>query len=412
MKVDPRSIVVIGGGHAGGAVALALRELEATGDITIIGEETFAPYERPNLSKEMLSGLADAPAHLAPLEQWPALGITLRLGTRAVAIQRADHRVLLADGSSLPYDILVLATGGRARKIPGSDEVEAVTLRTVADSLRLRKRAVASRSALILGGGLIGLEVAAAMRQAGLDVDLVEAGRQLAARSLPVAASDWIAAAHVRAGVRLHLGSPVASLQRVGGYVEARLTNGKRLASELVVLGLGIVPDVELAAAAELVCGDGIFVDDDYRTVNDSRVFAIGDVAARPGIDGDRRTRDESWSHARRSAGIAARAILSLPRDPEDAPWFWTMQFNHVVQIAGSISGPQLITIPRGDRTVLYLDGARLAGIACLDAPKDFLIARRAIAAGQGVDSIRAADPTIDMRKCLLTHADIEGLAS
>jgi 3-phenylpropionate/trans-cinnamate dioxygenase ferredoxin reductase subunit len=412
MTVDSRSIVVIGGGHAGGALALALRELGATGDITIIGEETYAPYERPNLSKEMLSGLADAPVHLAPLEQWPALGITLRLGTRAVAIQRADRRVLLADGAALPYDILVLATGGIARKIPGSDEVEAVTLRTVADSLALRARAATCRSALVLGGGLIGLEVAASMRQAGLDIDLVEAGRQLAARSLPVTASDWIAAAQVNAGVRLHLGSPVASLQRVGGGVEARLTDGKRLVSELVVLGLGIAPDVALAAAAELACGDGIFVDDNYRTASDPHIFAIGDVAARPGMDGGRRARDESWSHARRSAGIAARAILSLPPDPEETPWFWTNQFNHVVQIAGSVSGPRLITIPRGDRAVLYLDGARLAGIACLDAAKDFLIARRAIAAGQGVDAMRAADPAIDLRKCLLTHADILGVAS
>jgi 3-phenylpropionate/trans-cinnamate dioxygenase ferredoxin reductase component len=247
MTTDPRSIVVLGGGHAGGAVALALRELGATCDITVVGEETLAPYERPNLSKEMLSGVIDTPTHLASLEQWPALGITLRLGTRAVAIQRADHRVLLADGAALPYDILVLATGGKARKIPGSDDVEAVTLRTVADSLALRERAAACRSALILGGGLIGLEVAASMRQAGLDIDLVEAGRQLAARSLPVAASDWIAAAQIKAGVRLHLGSPVASLQRVGGCVEARLTNGKCLVSELVVLGLGIAPDVELA---------------------------------------------------------------------------------------------------------------------------------------------------------------------
>jgi 3-phenylpropionate/trans-cinnamate dioxygenase ferredoxin reductase subunit len=412
MTVDSRSIVVVGGGHAGGAVALALRELGATGEITIIGEETFAPYERPNLSKEMLSGLVDAPVHLAPLEQWPALGITLRLGTRAVAIHRSDHRVLLEDGTALPYDILVLATGGTAREISGSQGVEAVTLRTVADSLALRKRAAACRSALILGGGLIGLEVAASMRQAGLDIDLVEAGRQLAARSLPVAASDWIAAAQTKAGVRLHLGSQVTSLQRVGGRVKAQLANGKSLVSELVVLGLGIAPDTELAAAAELACGDGIFVDDNYRTVSDPQIFAIGDVAARPGRDGGRRTRDESWSHARRSAGIAARAILSLPRDPEEAPWFWTNQFNHVVQIAGSISGPQIITIPRGDRAVLYLDGARIAGIACLDAPKDFMIARRAIAAGQAVDAMRAADPTIDLRKCLLTHTDILGVAS
>jgi 3-phenylpropionate/trans-cinnamate dioxygenase ferredoxin reductase component len=412
MTVDSRSIVVIGGGHAGGAVALALRELGATGEITIIGEETFAPYERPNLSKEMLSGSADAPVHLAPPEQWPALGITLRLGTRAVAIDRSDRRVLLEDGIASPYDILVLATGGTAREISGSRGVEAVTLRTVADSLALRKRAAACRSALVLGGGLIGLEVAASLRQAGLDVDLVEAGQRLAARSLPVAASDWIAAAQTKAGVRLHLGSQVTSLQRIGGCVEAQLTSGKSLVSELVVLGLGIAPDTELAAAAELARGDGIFVDDNYRTVTDPQIFAIGDVAARPGRDGGRRTRDESWSHARRSAGIAARAILSLPRDPEEAPWFWTNQFNHLVQIAGSVSGSQLITIPRGDRAMLYLDGARLAGIACLDAPKDFMVARRAIASGQAVDAMRAADPTIDLRKCLLAHTDIMGVAS
>jgi 3-phenylpropionate/trans-cinnamate dioxygenase ferredoxin reductase component len=406
MLNHPRSIVVIGGGHAGGAVALALREFGATGSITIIGEETLAPYERPNLSKEMLTGLADAPVHLTAFERWPALGITLRLGTRAVAIDRAEHRVLLEDGATLPYDILVLATGGTARKIPGSDDVAAVTLRTVADALALRKRAAICRSALILGGGLIGLEVAASMRQAGLDVDLVEAGPQLAARSLPVSASDWIAAAHTRAGVRLHLGNPVTSLQRINGTLAAQLADGKCLTSQLLVLGLGISPDTELAAAADLACGDGIFVDDDYRTVSDSLIFAIGDVAARPGIAGGRRARDESWSHARRSAAIAARAILSLPRAPEEAPWFWTNQFNHIVQIAGSVAGPRMITIQRGHRTMLYLDDAKLVGIACLDAPKDFLIAQRAIAARQGVDAMRAADPTIDLRKCLLTHID------
>ena len=254
MTVDRRSIVVLGGGHAGGAVALALRELGTTCDITVVGEETLAPYERPNLSKEMLSGATDTPTHLASHEQWLALGITLRLGARAVAIERADHRVLLADGAALPYDILVLATGGRARRIPGSDAVEAVTLRTVADALALRKRAAACRSALILGGGLIGLEVAASLRQAGLDVDLVEAGPQLAARSLPVTASDWIAAAQTKAGVRLHLGSPVTSLQRVGGRTEARLAAGKCLTAELLVLGLGITPNTELAAAFLCCC--------------------------------------------------------------------------------------------------------------------------------------------------------------
>jgi 3-phenylpropionate/trans-cinnamate dioxygenase ferredoxin reductase subunit len=190
------------------------------------------------------------------------------------------------------------------------------------------------------------------------------------------------------------------------------LANGKHLVSELVVLGLGIAPNTELATTAGLACDDGIFVDDDYRTVGDPNIFAIGDVAARPGINGGR-SRDESWSHARRSAVIAARAILSLPRSPEEAPWFWTNQFNHIVQIAGYIAGPQMITIPRGDRVVLYLDSAKLAGIACLDAPKDFLAGRRAISAGQAVDAMRAADPTIDLRKCLLTHTDpVLGVAS
>jgi 3-phenylpropionate/trans-cinnamate dioxygenase ferredoxin reductase subunit len=405
MTVDSRSIVVIGGGHAGGAVALALRELGATFTITIVGEETLAPYERPNLSKELLSGQVDAPAYLAPLEKWPALGVTLRLGTRALGIDRANQRVLLENGTALPYEILVLATGGTAKQIPGSVEVGATILRTAADALMLRKRAAACRSALVLGGGLIGLEVAASMRLAGLDVDLVGADQRVAARCFPGAASDWVAAIQVKGGVRLHLGSSVASLRRVEGGVEAQLVNGKCLVSELVIQGLGIEPNTQLAAAAELACGDGIFVDHNYRTVSDPKIFAIGDVAARFTVDGRQRPRDESWSHARGSAAIAARAILSLAPEPEEARWFWTSQFNHIVQIAGD-TGSQTIAVPRGDRVVLYVDDNRLAGVACLDAPKDFLVARRAITAGQSVDARRAADPAVDLRKCFLTHTD------
>jgi 3-phenylpropionate/trans-cinnamate dioxygenase ferredoxin reductase subunit len=249
MMIDPRSVVVIGGGHAGGAIALVLRELGAAGDITVIGEETLAPYERPNLSKEMFSGLADAPVHLAPFEQWPALGITLHPGRWAVAIHRNDQRVLLEDGTALPYDIFVLATGGAARKIAGGDDVEAAALWTVADALALRKRVAACHSALILGGGLIGLEVAASMRQAGLDVDLVEAVPQFAARGLPVTDSDWIAAAQTEASIHLHLGSPVTSLQRVGGRTEDRLADGKCLTSQLLVLGLGIAPNTKMPSS-------------------------------------------------------------------------------------------------------------------------------------------------------------------
>jgi 3-phenylpropionate/trans-cinnamate dioxygenase ferredoxin reductase subunit len=135
-------------------------------------------------------------------------------------------------------------------------------------------------------------------------------------------------------------------------------------------------------------------------------MFAIDDVAPRLGINDGRRTRDESWSHAGRSAAVAAHAILSLARNPEGAPWFWINQFNHVVQVAGSITSQQMITIRRGDRVLLHLNGTTLAGIACLDAPKNFLIARRAITARRSVDTMRDADPTIDPSKCLLTQSD------
>lgn len=403
MTIGPQSIVVVGGGHAGGAIALSLRENGATGDIVIIGEELVAPYERPALSKEMLLAQVDAPISLASPERWLELGVTLRLATKVAAIDRTHRCVLLEDDSALPYDILILATGGTARSIPGSLEAGAFTLRTVADAESLRSRAQVSRSALILGGGLIGLEVAASLRQAGLEVDLVGADRQVAARSFPSAASDWIADAHAKAGVRLHLGSRVTALRRVGGGIEAELANEQRLVSDLVILGLGIEPNSRLALDAGLPCRVGILVDKDYRTLGDRRIFAIGDIAERPAIDGMGQSRDESWSHARRSAATAARAILALPPASEEAPWFWTSQFGHMVQIAGN-TDERMTAVRRGPGVVLYLDGNRLTGIACLDTPKDFLAGRRAIAAGQGVDVALAVDPANDLRKCLFTH--------
>ncbi|KFG89496.1 hypothetical protein BV98_002760 [Sphingobium herbicidovorans NBRC 16415] len=403
MTVGPQSIVVVGGGHAGGAIALSLRENGATGDIVIVGEEPVAPYERPALSKEMLLAQVDAPVPLASPERWPERGIALRLATKVAAIDRTHRCVLLEDDSALPYDVLILATGGTARSISGSLEAGAFTLRTVADAESLRSRARISRSALILGGGLIGLEVAASLRQAGLEVDLVGADRQVAARSFPRVASDWIADAHVKAGVRLHLGSRVTALRRAEGGIEAQLANGQHLVSDLVILGLGIEPNSRLAADAGLPCNGGILVDEDYRTLGDRRIFAIGDIAERSAIDGVRPSRDESWSHARRSAAIAARAILALPPEPEEAPWFWTSQFGHMIQVAGT-TDTRLTAVRRGPGVMLYLDGNRLAGIACLDTPRDFLAGRRAIASGQGVDVARAADPATDLRKCFFTH--------
>lgn len=387
-------VMILGGGHAGGATALALRELGCDGDVTVVGEEPTPPYERPPLSKEVLAGDMAAPPALAG--DWAARRIRLRLGQRAVAIDRASGLLRLDDGSAEPFDRLVIATGGSPRRPPFPAHPRLLSLRRIEDAQAIRAAAQGGGRAAILGGGVIGLEVAASLRSVGLAVTVIEMASRVMGRNAPPDMAARIEALHREAGVELLLGRRVRAMRALSpARLACDLDDGRVLEADLVVLGIGIAPDTGLAEAAGLGGPDGVPVDGRYRTA-DPRILAVGDVASRAG------RREETWAHAQASARAAARTILDLPEEAAPAPWFWTSQFGHTLQVAGDpLAADRLIA--RGPALSLYLQGDTLAGVAAFDAARDFAQARRML--GRRLDPQRAADRVLELRAALIGAA-------
>ncbi|WP_420469575.1 NAD(P)/FAD-dependent oxidoreductase [Brevundimonas sp. FT23042] len=389
-------IVILGAGHAGGAAAIAVRELGFTGKINLIGEEPDAPYERPTLSKEFLSGADAEPVWLADDARWRDLNVQLTLGVSGIAIDRESRSVTLSDGSSVSYDRLILATGGRVRRLDAPDHPRIHHLRTADDARALAKAATPGARAVIVGGGVIGLETASTLVELGLTATVLEAGDRLLGRNIPEEAAGWLAAAHARIGVDVRLDRSVRAIEHRADGLKIRLDDGETLDADLMVVGIGIIPCAELAEASGLPTAGGVLVDSTYRSLGDERIFAIGDLAARTWGDGPTPRRMETWAHAQTSARAAALAILGLPAEPEPAPWFWTAQCGHMLQIVGDPGAGDTV-IARGDGVRLYVRDAILVGAVCLDQAREFGTARRLIGKALAVD--RAGDPTLDLRK-------------
>lgn len=389
-------IVIVGAGHAGGSAAKTLRELGFSGSIQLVGDEAEPPYERPTLSKEFLSGAEASPTYLADEAAWSALGVELILGVSAVAIDRVSRSVSLSDGRSLAYDRLILAMGGKVRRLPIASSPRIHYLRTADDARALALAARPGARALVVGGGVIGLEAASTLTDLGLSVTVLEAGDRLLGRNTPAEAAAWLAEAHARIGVDVRLGVSVAAVEDRPDRFAALLSNGEALECDLMVVGVGILPCAEIAADAGLPCDGGVLVDEAYRSPADPDIFAIGDLAVRPHGDDPAPRRMETWAHAQTSARIAALTILGQEPEAEQTPWFWTAQCGHMLQIAGH---PEAATetVSRGERVRLFLRDGRLVGVACLDQPRDFAAARRLI--GKTLSPQVAADPSADLRK-------------
>lgn len=346
-----KGMVIIGAGECGGRAALALRELGFNGPVTLVGDEPHLPYERPPLSKDAM--VADAPLLKAIATDAILAERSIRHihSVQAVAIDRAAHVVRLSDGSVLAYDKLLLATGSVPRKLPMPGlGGRCVYLRTFNDALAIRAHLSAGNRIAIIGGGFIGLELAAAARRLGAAVTVIEAQPRILMRGVPAEIAEIIHQAHEAEGVKILCGEGIAAIADDGAEVRIALAGGHDIVADLAVIGIGAVPVTGLAAEAGLTVDNGVAVDAELRT-SDRDIFAAGDCCSFPlAIYGGRRVRLEAWRNAQEQGALAARNMLGAGESHAAVPWFWSDQYGLTLQIAGlSDEGRSIVRRDLGD---------------------------------------------------------------
>ncbi len=405
------TLLVIGAGQAGFQMAASAREEGFDGRVVLVGEEPGPPYQRPPLSKAFLSGKADAKAiRLRPDRFFAEHRIEFRAGERATRIDRGACRVMLDSGEALPYDHLVLALGSRNRRlpVPGADLDGVAQLRTLDDAGALRRRldaAARGEAVAVVGAGFIGLEFAAAAAARGIGVTVIEAADRPMARSVSAAMSGFFRGAHERQGVEFAFGATVVRITGDGGgrATGVETADGRHFPAGLVLVGIGVVPNSELAAEAGLAVADGIAVDE-FLATSDPAVSAIGDCACHPhrAHDGTRRVRIESVQNAVDQARCVAARLAGRPAPYAAVPWFWSDQGAFKLQIAG-LATPHDDAVPRGDPaggafSVFCYRGGRLLGVESANRPLDHVLARKVLANGADLPPDRAADPRFDLK--------------
>ena len=404
MRPERARIVVIGAGQAGAALVAKLRALGHTGPLTLIGAEPDPPYQRPPLSKDYLKGdMARERLYLRPARYYAEADIELLSSTRAGGIDRAAHEVVLEDGRRLPFDMLALTTGAvphRLSEEAGGRLAGVHLMRSLADADALSGALEPGSRAIVLGGGYIGLEGAAVLREKGLEVTLVEAAPRSLSRVAAPATADYFRDLHRAHGVSLREGAGLARLLGSEGRImAAMLPNGTELPADLALIGIGIRPDTALAEAAGLVCEDGIRVDALCRT-SDPAIFAAGDCASFPFAD--RWIRLESVPNAIDQAEAAAAAMLGDPTPYAARPWFWSDQYDVKLQIAGLHEGyDHTVSRPGarpGSLSVWYYSGPRLVAVDAMNDPRAYMIGRRWIEAGLSPEPTRLSDPATDLK--------------
>ncbi|MCK0111791.1 FAD-dependent oxidoreductase [Ornithinimicrobium sp. F0845] len=344
-------VVVVGAGLAGAHVVTSLREREYAGPLTIVGDEDELPYERPPLSKGYLQGADEIDGVYVHPPQWYAEhDVTTRLGDAAVAIDCEAHEVQLASGERLPYGTLVLATGAEPRRLPlpGADLEGVVTLRRIADSDALKEAIAEHRRIVIVGGGWIGLEVAAAARLGGSEVTVLEMADLPLLQVLGPEVAQHFAQLHAGHGVDLRTGVTVSEITGDGGRVTGVVVDGETVPADLVLLGVGAAPNTDLALAAGLSVGSGILVDEHLRSVDDPDVLAVGDVAEARHTASGGTLRVEHWDNAIRQGKLAAATITGGDEVYDWAPYFYTDQFDLGMEYVGHGSADDDVVI-RGD---------------------------------------------------------------
>lgn len=403
-------VVIIGAGQAGARAAEALRGAGFDGRLLLIGEEAEPPYERPALSKGVLLG-ADAVSsiYVRPREYYREQRIDLRVGLRAEAIAPTAQRVLLSDGEWLAYDKLMLCTGSRVRPLPGAPDIKGVHyLRTLADSLRLSKELSAGARMVVIGGGFIGLEVVSSAIKRGLSVTVVERRPTLLERGVPRSIATAVEQLHRARGVGLHLG--VAAAQILGGdrVTSVVLADGTILPADLVVIGIGIIPNTELAESAGAESRDGVIVDEFGRTTLPN-IFAAGDVTNHPNPILECRLRLESWQNAQNQSIATAKNLLGAASPYAEVPWFWSDQFDTNIQLVG-VAGPDAEVVWRGDpasgRAMAFgFEDGRLRYAAAFNMGSEIRFARRLIEMRAPVPPTLLVDPAQKLKNIVADAA-------
>jgi 3-phenylpropionate/trans-cinnamate dioxygenase ferredoxin reductase subunit len=404
--MSDQTIVIVGSGQAGGWAAQTLRSDGFGGRVVLIGDEPHRPYERPPLSKAVLAGDAHPDTtYLQKSEAFDALNLDWRPDVSATRIDRTAKRLHLSRGEPIHYDSLILCTGGRARRlgIPGSDLPGVFTLRSIGDAAALGAALVAGKRLLVVGGGWIGLEVAATARKKGLDVTVVEAMGRLCERTVPAEISSYLLRLHTAHGVQVELGAGIEQLaQGPGEELTATLGDGRKLACDVVLFGVGLIANDELAREAGLACEGGVLVDSQCRT-SDPDILAAGDVTVWHCDWASRRMRLESWQNAQEQGVAAARAALGTTVNHQPLPWFWSDQYDVNLQIFG-VPAPRHQVVVRGNVdsnsfVMFFLEADKVAAALGPNAARDLRFARRLIERRASVDPQQLADLQVPLSK-------------
>ncbi len=389
-------IVIVGGGQAAASLAAKARALGYDGDVTILGEEPVAPYQRPPLSKAYLLGEMPLERLTLRSDDWYAANrVTLRVGTRVTGIDRAAKAVLIGD-ERLSYDHLALCTGAVPRRLPvelGAEGLSGIyTLRDLADTDAMADDFVAGRNLVVIGGGYIGLEAAAVACKRGLTATLVHTRARILRRVAGVETANAIREMHRAHGVEILEDIGITRVLGEGRVSGVELANGRILPADFIVVGIGVDPRTDLAEAAGLVIDEGIAVDEQGRT-SDPFIWAAGDCAALPGPEG--RMRIESVGNAIDMGELVAENMLGAGKPYQPKPWFWSDQFSSKLQIAGLCTGhDRVVTRKAEGQSFWYFRDGRLIAVDALDAPRAYMIGKRLIEAGKAVTPEQVAEAT------------------
>jgi len=396
--MDSRNFVVVGASQAGCWISKTLRQEGFQGKITLIGEERYYPYERPPLSKNVLLGDADIEStYFFKPESYKDDDIDVLLNTRVHKISCSDKNIVLQDGSLVTWDRLALATGSRVRQleVEGSALDGIYYLRNLDDTRAIKESAKPDSTVVIVGGGWIGLECAATLKTLGCNPIVIESSERLCARAVAPEISVWMSDFHAGNGIDVRLNTSVKGFKGDGSVTSVSLSDNSQIECSFVVVGIGVLPNAELAEEAGLLVDNGIIVDD-LCVTSDKNIFAAGDVTNQPNNFLKKRVRLESWDNAMKQGISAGLSMVGKGKSYSEIPWFWSQQFDANIQIIG-IPESWDETVVRGNKTAnefteFYLRDNHIVGAVAVNNSREIKVTRRLMQSGKKIESVDLTD--------------------